>query len=454
MRKPPVLCKKPEGVCDVSYWWTLGLRAFGLCTLLIAFTVWVWQQAESLRLPVLLAAGGSAALFAAVGVQAVPGWVRAWRERAVPSEPEKAPRGFLWRLFILLLLFCVAIWGLVYLIRRWEGNTQSFVDSFSFWTSLDGRHYLDIARDGYITQGDYDRMVQLVFFPGYPMAVRLVSILLGGQLLLAGFLVSALSFAGAGCLLYRLVRLDAPHREAVRAASFLCLLPGSFFFAAPMSESFFLLLTVGSYYAARTGRWLLAGLLGGMAALTRSVGLLLLIPLFFEWMALPRRRGRALALLLLIPAGFLGYLLLNFFVTGDAFTFLTYQREHWYQEPGWFFATAGTQMQQLLSSASVTDVLGLWLPNLLYGGAALLVMALTARRQRASDTAWFLSYYAVAMGATWLLSGPRYLLVLLPIHRGLATLTGTKKRRAVIYGLCTVCGLFYLYAFCKQWQVW
>lgn len=67
MRKPPVLCKKPEGVCDVSYWWTLGLRAFGLCTLLIAFTVWVWQQAESLRLPVLLAAGGSAALFAARG---------------------------------------------------------------------------------------------------------------------------------------------------------------------------------------------------------------------------------------------------------------------------------------------------------------------------------------------------------------------------------------------------
>lgn len=126
-------------------------------------------------------------------------------------------------------------------------------------------------------------MVQLVFFPGYPMAVRLVSILLGGQLLLAGFLVSALSFAGAGCLLYRLVRLDAPHREAVRAVSFLCLLPGSFFFAAPMSESFFLLLTVGSYYAARTGWWLLAGLLGGMAALTRSVGLLLLIPLFFEW---------------------------------------------------------------------------------------------------------------------------------------------------------------------------
>lgn len=170
--------------------------------------------------------------------------------------------------------------------------------------------------------------------------------------------------------------------------------------------------------------------------------------------ALLRRRGRALALLLLIPAGFLGYLLLNFFVTGDAFTFLTYQREHWYQEPGWFFATAGTQMQQLLSSASVTDVLGLWLPNLLYGGAALLVMALTARAPARERHGVVPQLLCRGHGATWLLSGPRYLLVLLPIHRGLATLTGTKKRRAVIYGLCTVCGLFYLYAFCKQWQVW
>ena len=443
MKKLPTL-PKPER----------AILAAGLGTLILAFAVWVWQQADSLTLPVLLAAGGSAALFAIVGVQAVPQWGRAWRERAVPSEPEKAPRGFLWRLFILLLLFCVAVWGLVYLIRRWEGNTQSFLDSFSFWTSLDSRHYLDIARDGYIAQGDYDRMVQLVFFPGYPVAVRLLSFLLGGQLLLSSFVVSAVSFAGAGCLFYRLMRLDASHEEAVRAVVFLCLLPGVFFFAAPMSESFFLLLAVGSCYAARTGRWLLAGLLGGAAALTRSVGVLLLVPLFFEWMALPRRRGRALGSLLLVPAGFLGYLLLNFLVTGDAFTFLTYQRAHWYQEPGWFFATAGTQMQQLLSVDRVADALGLWLPNLLSGGAALFVLALTARRQRASDTAWFLCYYIVAMGATWLLSGPRYLLVLWPIHRGLAILTGTKKRRAAVYGLCAVCALFYLYAFCNQWQVW
>ena len=189
---------------------------------------------------------------------------------------------------------------------------RAFWIVFSFWTSLDSRHYLDIARDGYIAQGDYDRMVQLVFFPGYPVAVRLLSFLLGGQLLLSSFVVSAVSFAGAGCLFYRLMRLDASHEEAVRAVVFLCLLPGVFFFAAPMSESFFLLLAVGSCYAARTGRWFPAGLLGGAAALTRSVGVLLLVPLFFEWMALPRRRGRALGSLLLVPAGFLGVFAFKF----------------------------------------------------------------------------------------------------------------------------------------------
>ena len=70
-------------------------------------------------------------------------------------------------------------------------------------------------------------------------------------------IISGLCFAGAGAMLYRLIRLDYSHEIAVRTLKFLCILPGAFFFASPMSESLFLLLSVSCFYYLRekTGSW-------------------------------------------------------------------------------------------------------------------------------------------------------------------------------------------------------
>jgi hypothetical protein len=57
------------------------------------------------------------------------------------------------------------------------------------------------------------------------------------------------------------------------------LFPMSFFFSAVYSESLFLALSVGAIYAARRQRWAWAGALGGLAASTRSAGVVLLVPL-------------------------------------------------------------------------------------------------------------------------------------------------------------------------------
>ena len=89
---------------------------------------------------------------------------------------------------------------------------------------------------------------------------------------------------------------------AARAGPTLLLLavfPAALYFGAPYSESLFLLLSVGAFYAARTGRWAWAGRLRGRGARPRAArGVLLLVPLAILWWSsrdAPRRARRGLA---------------------------------------------------------------------------------------------------------------------------------------------------------------
>ena len=438
----------------------IALDALGLAALAALFVLWC------VRTPNLTAAGGiaagcSAALFAAVGLRFVPAWVRFWqREDAAPAVPAQEPEHMAARIFATLLALDLALLVLTWGVRALAGQPETITQALEFWRCLDSRHYLDIARDGYIAAGERDRVVQLVFLPGYPLVVRAVMLLVPSDIC-AGLLTSALCFAGAGCVVYRLLRLDLPHRQALRALRFLVLAPGSFFFAAPMSESLFLLLTAAALYLARTHRPVLGGLCGAYAAFTRSLGLLLIVPLLWELVhdAVQHRRVniRQAAGLLLMPLGFAAYCCINRHVSGNPFQFLIYQREHWNQRTGLFFSTAAYQTDYLLRclrSGNWRDALGLWLPNLVACFSALILLAKTAPRLRASQTAWFLAYYIIAVGATWLLSAPRYLLVLLPVPLALAQCAQKRTANIALTALSALAALGYLAAFALRWQVW
>src|SRR6185503_12430190 len=141
--------------------------------------------------------------------------------------------------------------------------------------------YLRIADSGY-----GDSAPRAAFFPLYPLLVRGVATVLGGShgaLLVAAYLVSLAAFLGALTLLYRLTELELGRRLARPTLLLLAVFPAAVFFGAPYSESLFLLLAVGAFYAARTGRWAWAGACAGLASATRSAGLLLIIPLAMIW---------------------------------------------------------------------------------------------------------------------------------------------------------------------------
>jgi hypothetical protein len=78
------------------------------------------------------------------------------------------------------------------------------------------------------------------------------------------------------------VLLDYDQGVARRTTLFLLGSPLGFAFLLPYTESLLLLCIVGAFYAARQGRWWLAGLAGAGAALTKQPGVIVLLPLLWE----------------------------------------------------------------------------------------------------------------------------------------------------------------------------
>ena len=68
-------------------------------------------------------------------------------------------------------------------------------------------------------------------------------------------------------------------RSPAAPSIYLAIGPLSFFLQAVYTESLFLLLSLACFVFAREGRWRLAGFMGLLATLTRSTGVLLLIPM-------------------------------------------------------------------------------------------------------------------------------------------------------------------------------
>lgn len=144
------------------------------------------------------------------------------------------------------------------------------------WQRFDVLWYVRIALNGY---GIHDGST--VYFPLYPLLIRLTAGVLGGNAVLAALTVSNLCFAGFLVVLYRLAAERLGDRVARRSLIMFCLLPTSFFLLAPYTESLFLLLAAGSLLARSHDRCLLAGALAFLAALTRLQGIVLALPLLY-----------------------------------------------------------------------------------------------------------------------------------------------------------------------------
>lgn len=258
------------------------------------------------------------------------------------SETKKIATLFLgWR----VILFAVALLA-VYLIPKWGGRfpyedrvlvptgLPSWIWGFG---NFDGVHYLRIAQDGYAAANTQ------VFFPLYPILVRILNIFPRNPLLdpslfvdpsyfFTAFILSNLFFLFAIHYFYKLLRLDFDRKVSLRSLLLVLVFPVSFYFGAIYTESLFLLLAVASIYYSRKHNFLLSGILAGLASATRVLGLMLLPVIVLEiylW-----AKGRKLELgeklkaitgIVAAPMGTLLYMVYLKVTTGSYIYFLTAQ---------------------------------------------------------------------------------------------------------------------------------
>lgn len=313
----------------------------------------------------------------------------------------------------------------------------------------DAVRYLDIAQNGYVTEGK--NAINLVFYPLYPFLTRCMSFLTG-SLPAAGLIVSQMSYAAASVLLYELLLIDGDSRRAWDGALLMALYPYSVFVMGVFSEGLFLMLSIGCLLALRRKRYVFAGIAGFLAALTRVQGMLLVFPAVCE--VLSRRLGdekrklrRADAVLLLIPAGFGCYLLLNYALHGNCFQFMKYEAgEPWYQSTRWIADNISIQLGMAEDNPGLRWII--YLPQIiLYFFALAVLMIGVLKKERISEMLYGGAYLGFTYLSGWMISGGRYMLCCVPLFIVLSRIKSTLGRGLLlsVFGLlCFAYTLFYL----------
>ncbi|MCW4045053.1 MAG: mannosyltransferase family protein [Candidatus Bathyarchaeota archaeon] len=304
-----------------------------------------------------------------------------------------------------------------------------FMNMFAKW---DGPHYMFIAEHGYVNEGDPANFI--VFFPLYPLLVRLVTFDFA-YINLTGLLVSNVFSIAAAVYLFRLAKLDYCDDVAEKAVLFLFVFPTAYFLSAVFTESLFLTLVIASLYYARGGRWGFAGVLGLLASLTRLAGVLMLLVLAVEYLHQKEWKPKAADLRLLwagLPVlGFFVYLLINYAVTGGFFTFMDIQRTHWYET---FDPLAGlVQALNWPSHSTFPDSLTVGYAQVIFAGLGLfMVLAGYFSKLRPSYQVYMLSNWMLAVSISFWLSIPRYVLTMFPMFLVLALVS---KKKSVTLGI-------------------
>jgi len=161
----------------------------------------------------------------------------------------------------------------------------------------DSAWYLVIAHFGYRPELGAATSARMAYFPLYPLAMRAIG-WTGAPLVLAGVLISLGAFLLALYGIHRLTTLElaarlrpgapAPAEAARLAVIVTAFSPMAFFFSAVYTDALYMALSVGLFWCARQGRWAWVGVLGALAAATRSTGLMLLVPALIIYLYGPR----------------------------------------------------------------------------------------------------------------------------------------------------------------------
>ncbi len=176
-----------------------------------------------------------------------------------------------------LAILVTTVYSILFVLPDFSGKSVHVYTLWHAWQRYDANWFAGIAASG------YKDATSTAFFPLYPLLERSLLPFVSSPYI-AGLIISNVAGLIMLMVLYRLVREDFGHERALRTVLYISVFPTAFFFAAEYNESLFVCLSLLSFYNMRRGRWWVAGLFGLLASLTRSVGILLLVPFVYEYL--------------------------------------------------------------------------------------------------------------------------------------------------------------------------
>jgi hypothetical protein len=198
---------------------------------------------------------------------------------SVTVSPSRAPASTTgrtpgWVVLGVFALLAVLLTVVVTIGQSIQGPSLSYLDGPSWldgWSEGDSGWYYDIANHGYFyTPGQQS---SIAFFPSYPLAVRALGEVIGGDFQIAGSALGVLSGAASAVMFAFWVWRRLPRAGAVTAIAVLLLYPYAFFlYGAMYSDSFFMLTALGAFVLLERRYYWLAGAVGALATAGRPVG--------------------------------------------------------------------------------------------------------------------------------------------------------------------------------------
>lgn len=293
------------------------------------------------------------------------------------------------------------------------------VEKFVRW---DAHWYTYVAQHGYDLQS-------IVFFPALIFLIRGIAPILSSDYALTGFIVCNLFAAISFALLYNLVRLDFSKEISYRVLIAYSIFPTSFYLNSIYTEPIFLTFAFSCIYFSRKGQWGYAAIFGALTALTRNIGIFLVVFMVHELWRQSRdiRHIKSVIAYLAAPPLALGvFMLYNYWLTGDFIAFVHAQKS-WGREfcLPWINVWNGvSQIYRTLPSPE----LGLLLDCILVIFSLLALVILTMPNSRIPQPylliAWIWFLIPLFSTTPWLplYSMSRFVLVLFPIYIFIAQL--------------------------------
>lgn len=310
------------------------------------------------------------------------------------------------------------------------------------FTKWDAHHYISIADHWYVSEDIYNlspelfadkEYVLIAFYPLYPIIVKLFSFICP-SITLSAYIVSNIFFVLSIAAMYKLIKIDYSQKTALTASLMLIFSPFGFFFSFAFTESLFLFLTVMFFIMLRKEKFVYAGLFGFLSALTKNFGLLLIIP-YGVWvieLACQKHYNFYHILKKIVPcalilAGFGVYLCINKSVSGEWFKFMTYQNEHWNQRISCPWENVVNHMKWFLGEHNVmANKWFIWFGDVSAVCCAMGIYWAGRKKIPFVYSIYSLAYIFLTLTVSWLLSGPRYLLVNFPTYIALGKLSEEK----------------------------